>query len=80
MTEADTTVFSGKDPLTDGLGKTAAGGANSLDDLSAVFASSGSVLPQVSNGGSISGLVHIVTPDGAGYVPRHCYSELIQEQ
>jgi hypothetical protein len=34
--------------------------------MSAVMAMSGGTLPQVSNGGSISGTVHIVTTDGAG--------------
>jgi hypothetical protein len=52
--------------MTDGLGKTKAGGANTLAGMSAVIAQSGSTLPQVSQGGSISGTVHIVTTDGAG--------------
>jgi hypothetical protein len=34
--------------------------------MTAVMAQSGSTLPQVSSGGSISGTVHIVTTDGAG--------------
>jgi hypothetical protein len=52
--------------MTDGLGKTEVGGANTLAGMSAVIAQSGSTLPQVSQGGSISGTVHIVTTDGAG--------------
>jgi hypothetical protein len=65
-TEVDTTVFNQKAAMTDGLGKTKAGGANTLAGMSAVIAQSGSTLPQVSQGGSISGTVHIVTTDGAG--------------
>lgn len=34
--------------------------------MSAVVAQSGSTLPQVSSGGSLSGTLHIVTTDGAG--------------
>ncbi|KIM98662.1 hypothetical protein OIDMADRAFT_167470 [Oidiodendron maius Zn] len=66
VTEVDTTVFNSKKALSNGLGKTTGGGANTLAGMSAVMAQSGSVLPQVSNGGSISGTIHIVTTDGAG--------------
>jgi len=66
VTEVDTTVFKSKAAASDGLGKTSGGGANTLDGMSAVVAQSGSTLPQVSQGGSISGTVHIVTTDGAG--------------
>jgi hypothetical protein len=34
--------------------------------MTAVMAASGSTLPQVSSGGSLTGTVHIVTTDGAG--------------
>jgi hypothetical protein len=34
--------------------------------MSAVVAQSGSTLPQVSNGGNLTGTLHIVTTDGAG--------------
>jgi hypothetical protein len=65
QTEVDTTVFSSKNAMTDGLGKTKAG-PNTLEGMSAVVAQSGSTVAQVSNGGSISGTMHIVTTDGAG--------------
>jgi hypothetical protein len=65
-TEVDTTVFNSKKALSDGLGRTEGGGANTLSAFSAAMALSGSTLPQVSDGGSISGTVHIVTTDGAG--------------
>lgn len=65
QTEVDTTVFSSKNAATDGLGKTKAG-ANTMADMTAVMAMSGSTLPQVSDGGDLSGTIHIVTTDGAG--------------
>jgi hypothetical protein len=65
QTEVDTTVFNSKNAMTDGLGKTKAG-ANTLAGMSAVMAQSGTTLAQVSDGGSISGTMHIVTTDGAG--------------
>ncbi|KUJ09957.1 uncharacterized protein LY89DRAFT_267150 [Mollisia scopiformis] len=65
QTEVDTTVFQSKNAMTDGLGKTKAG-PNTLAGMSAVMAQSGTTLAQVSNGGSISGTMHIVTTDGAG--------------
>jgi hypothetical protein len=71
QTEVDTTVFNSKQAATDGLGKTKAG-ANTLAGMSAVMAQSGSTLPQVSDGGSISGTVHIVTTDGAGPYTAIC--------
>ncbi|TVY91782.1 hypothetical protein LAWI1_G001420 [Lachnellula willkommii] len=64
-TEVDTTVFQSKEAATDGLGKTKAG-PNTMADMTAVMAASGSTLPQVSPGGSLNGTVHIVTTDGAG--------------
>ncbi|KAH8676199.1 hypothetical protein BX600DRAFT_196883 [Xylariales sp. PMI_506] len=66
VTEVDTTVFGKTNIETDGLGKTTGGGANKVEDLSAAMAQSGSTLPQVSDGGSITGTYHIVTTDGAG--------------
>jgi hypothetical protein len=65
VTEVDTTVFQSKQAATDGLGKTKAG-PNTMADMTAVMAASGSTLPQVNPGGSLSGTVHIVTTDGAG--------------
>jgi len=65
VTEVDTTVFNSKAAATDGLGKTKAG-ANTLAGMSAVVAQSGATLPQVSQGGTLSGTLHIVTTDGAG--------------
>lgn len=37
-----------------------------MADMANVMAMSGSTLPQVSDGGSLSGTLHIVTTDGAG--------------
>ncbi|KAK0130056.1 hypothetical protein ONS96_000593 [Cadophora gregata f. sp. sojae] len=68
VTEVDTTVFNKVNPMSDGLGKTAGGGKNTLAGMSAVMAQSGEVLPQVSDGGSVSGTWHTVTTDGAGPV------------
>lgn len=65
VTEVDTTVFKSKQAASDGLGHTT-NGANSLAGMSAVMAQSGSTLPQVSPGGTLSGTLHIVTTDGAG--------------
>jgi len=65
VTEVDTTVFQSKQAATDGLGKTKAG-PNTMADMTAVMAASGSTLPQVSDSGSLTGTVHIVTTDGAG--------------
>ncbi|TVY49073.1 hypothetical protein LOCC1_G001368 [Lachnellula occidentalis] len=65
VTEVDTTVFQSKQAATDGLGKTKAG-PNTMADMTAVMAASGSTLPQVSPGGTLTGTVHIVTTDGAG--------------
>ena len=65
-TEVDTTVFNSKNALSDGLGKTTGGGDNKMSDFYVSMALSGSTLPQVSDGGSISGTIHIVTTDGAG--------------
>jgi hypothetical protein len=64
-TEVDTTVFQSKAAASDGLGKTKAG-PNTLADMTQVMALSGNTLAQVSQGGSISGTMHIVTTDGAG--------------
>ncbi|KAB8296683.1 hypothetical protein EYC80_002106 [Monilinia laxa] len=65
QTEVDTTVFNSKNAATDGLGKTKAG-PNTMADMKAVMAQSGDTLPQVSDGGDLSGTIHIVTTDGAG--------------
>jgi hypothetical protein len=62
VTEVDTTVFGKTNIATDGLGKTTGNGQNTPADLAATMAQSGNTLPQVSaNGGSISGVFHIVT-------------------
>ncbi|KAF7862634.1 hypothetical protein EAF04_007507 [Stromatinia cepivora] len=65
QTEVDTTVFNSKNAATDGLGKTKAG-PNTMADMKNVMAMSGSTLPQVTDGGELSGTIHIVTTDGAG--------------
>lgn len=67
-TEVDTTVFWSKDIATDDdIGFTESGsGNNQLTDLAATMALSGSTLPQVTSGGSVSGTYHVVTDDGCG--------------
>ncbi|KAH8897241.1 hypothetical protein GQ53DRAFT_887496 [Thozetella sp. PMI_491] len=67
LTEVDTTVFWSQSATTDNdLGYTTEAGNNQLSDLTKAMAQSGSTLPQVSSGGSVSGTFHIVTTDGAG--------------
>jgi len=70
LTETDTTVFWSKDIATDDdIGYVEDGsGNNELDDIVSAMALSGSTLPQVSAGGSVTGTYHIVTTDGAGPV------------
>ncbi|KAF9697663.1 hypothetical protein EKO04_004036 [Ascochyta lentis] len=68
ITEPDTTVFKKTDIATDGLGKTKGNGKNTVAMLADTMAQSGSTLPQVSDGGMITGTFHIVTTDGAGPV------------
>lgn len=65
-TEVDTTVFRSTKIATDGLGRTTGSGQNKVAMLAQAMALSGNTLPQVSDGGSISGTFHIVTTDGAG--------------
>jgi len=65
-TEVDTTVFKKTNIQTDGLGRTTGSGKNKVNMLSQAMALSGDTLPQVSPGGSLSGVFHIVTTDGAG--------------
>ncbi|KAF3771331.1 hypothetical protein M406DRAFT_354816 [Cryphonectria parasitica EP155] len=70
-TEVQTTVFWSKDINTDyDLGFTEGGvagnGNNQLDYVQYSMAQSGSTLPQVSSGGSVSGVFHVVTDDGCG--------------
>ncbi|KAG8416393.1 hypothetical protein J3458_006983 [Metarhizium acridum] len=68
-TELDSTVFGSRNAASDGLGRTTAGGKNSVKDMVRVAGMSGSTLPQVSsNGGSISATYHVVTTDGGGPV------------
>ncbi|KAJ9148996.1 Cell surface protein [Pleurostoma richardsiae] len=67
LTEVDTTVFWSKDINTDDdIGYTDEAGNNQLTDLASAMAQSGSTLPQVSSGGSVSGTYHVVTDDGYG--------------
>lgn len=69
-TEVDTTVFWSKDIATDDdIGFTEGGsGNNQLTDLTKSMALSGTTLPQVTSGGSVSGTYHVVTDDGCGPV------------
>lgn len=69
LTEPDTTVFwSQKITTDDDIGFTDEAGNNQLTDLAKSMALSGTTLPQVSSGGSVSGTYHIVTTDGAGHL------------
>ncbi|KAK3392919.1 hypothetical protein B0H63DRAFT_443209 [Podospora didyma] len=65
-TEIDTTVFKKTNITSDGLGRTMKNGKNKVAMLTSAMAQSGATLPQVSDGGSLSGVFHIVTTDGAG--------------
>ncbi|KJR81617.1 cell surface protein [Sporothrix schenckii 1099-18] len=67
-TEVDTTVFSSIKAQSNGLGRTTGQGKNTIDMVSQAQAlSGGGDLPQVSaDNGSLSGVFHIVTTDGAG--------------
>jgi len=67
-TELDTTVFGNTNIMSDGLGKTTGQGGNAVSKISRITAQSGTTLPQVSDGGQLSGTFHIVTTDGAGPV------------
>lgn len=68
VTEPDTTVFGSTKIATDGLGKTKGQGKNTVAMVADTMAQSGSTLPQVTDGGMITGTFHIVTTDGAGPV------------
>ncbi|KUJ15177.1 cell surface protein [Mollisia scopiformis] len=68
-TEPDTTIFWSKDIATDdddGFTDSSNGNLSPSKDLAAAMALSGSTLPQVSDGGSITGNWHVVTDDGCG--------------
>ncbi|KAK3902470.1 cell surface protein [Staphylotrichum tortipilum] len=65
-TEVDTTVFPSTTLSTRGLGRTTGSGKNTLGMLVQAMALSGSVLPQLTPGGNLSGTFHVVTADGAG--------------
>jgi hypothetical protein len=67
-TELDTTVFDNVNIKTDGLGRTDGAGQNKLSMIKLAMAQSGATLPQVSadGNGTIQGVFHIVTSDGAG--------------
>ncbi|KAJ9138276.1 Cell surface protein [Coniochaeta hoffmannii] len=68
-TEVDTTVFGSTEIKTDGLGRTNGSGKNKLSMLKLAMAQSGATLPQVSaENGTLEGVFHIVTTDGAGPV------------
>jgi hypothetical protein len=65
VTEPDTTVFKGD--AASGCGRTNGQGDNDIEaGTKAAMALSGSTLPQITPGGSLSGTLHIVTSDGAG--------------
>ncbi|KAK2068817.1 hypothetical protein P8C59_003436 [Phyllachora maydis] len=65
VTEPDTTVFKGANAA--GCGETTGLGQNDIESgTKMAMALSGSTLPQITPGGSLSGTVHIVTSDGAG--------------
>ena len=64
VTEIDTTVFERRRIATDGLGSTTKGGVNKAADLHHAMAQSGDTLPQVSEGGFITGTFHIITTVG----------------
>ncbi|KAH6854650.1 hypothetical protein B0I37DRAFT_36013 [Chaetomium sp. MPI-CAGE-AT-0009] len=65
-TEADTTVFDAVDLLSDGLGRTAASGPNTIAMLIHAMRLSGTTLPQITPGGNLSGTFFVITTDGAG--------------
>lgn len=65
VTEPDTTVFKGD--AADSCGRTNGQGDNDIEaGTKQAMALSGTTLPQVTPGGSVSGTLHIVTSDGAG--------------
>ncbi|KAF2630484.1 cell surface protein [Macroventuria anomochaeta] len=68
VTEPDTTIFGSTKVATNGLGKTKGQGKNTVAMVADTMEQSGSTLPQVSDGGMITGTFHIVTTDGAGPV------------
>jgi hypothetical protein len=61
VTEIDTTVFKKRKIATNGLGRTMNGGKNKAKMVHAAMAQSGDTLPQVSDGGYVTGSFHIVT-------------------
>lgn len=65
VTEPDTTVFKGD--AADACGRTNGQGNNDIEaGTKQAMALSGTTLPQITPGGSVSGTLHIVTSDGAG--------------
>ena len=66
QTEVDTTVFGSTKLQTNGLGKTTGSGKNTISMLVQAMALSGPTLPQLTPGGNITGVFHVVTADGAG--------------
>lgn len=68
-TEPDTTIFDQVKIATDGLGRTNAGGANTVAKVADTMVLSGPVLPQGSaTKGHCNGIWHTVVTDGAGPV------------
>ncbi|KAK3298825.1 uncharacterized protein B0H64DRAFT_429951 [Chaetomium fimeti] len=65
-TESDTTVFDDADLFTDGLGRTAASGPNTIAMLVHAMHLSGTTLPQITPGGNLSGTFFVITTAGAG--------------
>lgn len=67
--QQDTTIFRGASAAT--CGRTLKGGVNTIEEgTAAIMQQSGSELPQVSDGGSITMNLHQVNTDGAG--PYSC--------
>ncbi|EAQ89384.1 predicted protein [Chaetomium globosum CBS 148.51] len=67
--ESDTTIFPDRALLSDGLGRTAASGPNTIAMIVHAMRLSGTVLPQLTPGGNLSGTFFVVTTAGAG--PLH---------
>lgn len=61
-------MFGSTKPLSDGMGTTTGQGKVKAAQISQAMALSGETLPQVSPGGNLSGVFHVVTSDGCGSV------------
>ncbi|KAH6628057.1 hypothetical protein F5144DRAFT_549425 [Chaetomium tenue] len=64
--ESDTTIFPSPALLSDGLGRTAASGPNTIAMIVHAMRLSGTLLPQLTPGGNLSGTFFVVTTAGAG--------------